>query len=171
MDDATLISRAVDQAGDVLEHVHSDVRQRPTPCERWTVGDLADHLVAMPRQFVAMMRGEQVDWSAPTPHLEGGWAQEFRNAGDDLVHRWHQDPGGASAGMQCAELAVHTWDLARALGRPTDELDPEIAEAGLAYLRANLTDSYRGEAFGPEQPAPEGAGPYERIAAFAGRRV
>lgn len=166
-----LIGRAIDQAGDVLEHVHSDVVQRPTPCRQWSVGDLADHLVSTPRIFVAMMRGEEVDWSAPTPHLETGWAQEFRNAGDDLVHLWHQGVGTASAGMQCAELAVHTWDLARGLGLPTDGLDPDVAEAGLAFLQENLTDERRGGAFDPAQPVPDGAGPYDRIAAFAGREL
>jgi hypothetical protein len=38
-------------------------------------------------------------------------------------------------------------------------------------MRANLTDDTRGGAFGPEQAAPSGAGPYDAIAAFAGRHV
>ena len=76
-----------------------------------------------------------------------------------------------SLDWQCAELAVHTWDLATALGRPTGNLDAEVAERGLAFMRASLTEDYRGSAFGPEQPVPEGADPYQCIAAFAGRSV
>jgi hypothetical protein len=38
-------------------------------------------------------------------------------------------------------------------------------------MRSNLTADGRGPAFGPEQPAPAGADAYQRIAAFAGRRV
>jgi hypothetical protein len=38
-------------------------------------------------------------------------------------------------------------------------------------MRANLTADNRGPAFGPEQPAPADAGPYEQIAAYAGRSV
>ena len=38
-------------------------------------------------------------------------------------------------------------------------------------MQANLTAENRSVAFGPEQPAPEGAPPYDRIAAFAGRTV
>jgi hypothetical protein len=38
-------------------------------------------------------------------------------------------------------------------------------------MQANLTDDNRGPVFGPEQPAPDGAGAYQRIAAFAGRSV
>jgi hypothetical protein len=72
---------------------------------------------------------------------------------------------------QSAEIAVHTYDLAVALGRPTSELAPEVAERGLALMRANLTPENRGSAFEPEQPAPDGADVYQRIAAFAGRTV
>jgi hypothetical protein len=34
-----------------------------------------------------------------------------------------------------------------------------------------MTEEMRGEAFGPEQPAPTDADAYERIAAFPGRSV
>jgi hypothetical protein len=38
-------------------------------------------------------------------------------------------------------------------------------------MQADLRAEIRGEAFGPEQAAPEGAAPDQRIAAFAGRSV
>jgi hypothetical protein len=38
-------------------------------------------------------------------------------------------------------------------------------------MQENLTTENRGRAFRPAQPAHEDAGPYEEIAAFAGRRV
>ena len=66
---------------------------------------------------------------------------------------------------------MHTWDLATAIGRSTGEFDAEVAERGLAFMRANLTEDTRGSAFGPEQPAPEAADAYQGIAAFAGRSV
>ena len=72
---------------------------------------------------------------------------------------------------QCAEIAVHTWDLATALDRSTATLDPEVAEHGRAFMLASLTDDIRAPAFGPELPAPEGVDAYTRIAAFAGRPV
>ena len=66
---------------------------------------------------------------------------------------------------------MHDWDLATALGVGLDGLDPAVAELGLEFMRANLTDETRGGAFRPEQAAPPGAGPYDAIAAFAGRQV
>jgi hypothetical protein len=66
---------------------------------------------------------------------------------------------------------VHTWDLATAMGESTAALDPEVAECGLAFMLASLTNDNRGGVFAPEQEAPSGADPYARIAAFAGRAV
>lgn len=172
-EDVRVLSRAIDQAGDVLDHVHADAVGRPTPCSDWDVGALADHLVAAPGNFVTMVRGEEVDWSAPTPHVVEEWGPAFRVVGDDLLHAWHEQedvPEGA-AGMQIAELAIHTWDLATAIGYPVDRLDPEIAERALAFLQANLTADNRGGAFGSEQPVGDDADPYARLGAFSGRAV
>lgn len=169
----TVLSRALDQTGDVLAAVHEQHLDQPTPCTDWTVADLVDHVVVTPRNFLSMLNGEQPDWSAPAPRVTEDWTGAFRVAADDLLHAWHRkdqsEYGGAD--WQTADLAVHTWDLAKAIGRRTDDLDPEVAERGLAFLRANLTPENRGAAFAAEQDAPPDATPYDRIAAFAGRPV
>ena len=172
-DAVRVLAHALDQAGDVLDHVHADRVGDPTPCADWDVGALADHLVQAPVNFLTMMRGEQPDWSAPTPHLSDGWAGVFRNHADDLVHAWHTLDGEppVAADWQVAELAVHAWDLATAVGFPVERLDPEVAEVGHAFMRTNMTADQRGAAFGPEVEAPAGATPYDALAAFAGRRV
>jgi len=172
-DEVIVLSRAVDQAGDVLDHVHADQLARPTPCEDWDVAALIDHLVEAPRRFLMMMRGEQPDWSADPAHVAESWGPVFRVAGDNLMHAWHELAGepAVPADWQTAELAVHTWDVATAVGYPVDSLDPEVAERGLAFMRDNITDDNRGAAFGAEQTPGVGTGPYERLAAFAGRTV
>jgi uncharacterized protein (TIGR03086 family) len=170
-DSVRVLIHALDQAGDVLDHVHADHLLNPTPCEDWNVAALVDHLVATPARFLAGMRGEAPDWSAAAPHVEHGWGPEFRNHADDLVHAWHElkGPPPTPAQWQVAELAVHTWDLATAIGFSVQRLDPEVAEIALEFMRSSLRPEQRGEAFGPEQPAQEDAGPYHRLAAFAGR--
>lgn len=173
-----ILSHALDQAGDVLDHVRDDRLSLPTPCRDWDVGALADHLVNDVGQFLTLMRGGQPDWSAPAPHLVEGWASSFRVAADDLIHLWHEAVAGEVPApaqppeWQCAELALHTWDLAVALGvPPVSALDPAVAEAGLGFMSVSLTPQMRGTAFDPEQEPPAGAGPYERLAAFSGRTV
>lgn len=167
-----VLSRALDQAGDIVAQVHVDQLSLPTPCADWSVAELAGHLVAAPRRFLQMLNGEEPDWSStPTPVMEQA-ASRFRSDADDLIHAWHQrEDQAAGADWQTAEFALHTWDLATALGRPTSTLDPEVAERGAAFMRANLTPENREPAFGPEQPAPEDADAYTRLAAFAGRTV
>ncbi|WP_210503417.1 TIGR03086 family metal-binding protein [Nocardioides xinjiangensis] len=165
-----VLSRALDQAGDALAAIRADDLDKPTPCEGWTVRELADHLAAAPEHFLQMARGEEVDWSAGTGVEPERLAAHFESRADDLIHHWHGQPDDqvATADWQSAELAVHTWDLVRALGRPV-ALDEEVAERGLAFMQQGLTPDNRGEAFRAEVAVPAGATAYDRLAAFAGR--
>jgi uncharacterized protein (TIGR03086 family) len=172
-DDPAVLRRGLDQMAGLLDDVPGGALSDPTPCPQWSVQDLVDHIVATPSRFARMVRGEAVDWS-DTPSAGREPAARFRSHAEDLLRAVADAPapgGPVTLDWQCAELAVHTWDLATAIGRSTGDLDAEVAERGLAFMRANLTDDNRGSAFGPEQPAPEGADPYRRIAAFAGRSV
>jgi uncharacterized protein (TIGR03086 family) len=171
-DDLALLGLALDQLAGLLDGLPAEALGDRTPCEDWTVEDLVDHIVAAPANFARMVRGDSIDWSAPTPSAGPDPAATFRSHGADLLQAWreHAAPGGAPGiDWQCAELAVHTWDLAAALGRSTGTLDPQPAERGLAFMRASLTDDNRSPAFGAERPVPEGADAYQRVAAFAGR--
>ena len=173
-DDPAVLRRALDQLTGLLDDVRSEALGGRTPCAAWTVQDLVDHVVVAPAKFARMVRGESIDWSAPTPSAGNDPAGAFRSKAEDLLRAWRDHdgpPGPAGLDWQCAELAVHTWDLATALGRFTGDLDPEVAQRGLAFMRANLTPDNRSPAFEPEQSAPEGADAYQRIAAFAGRSV
>ena len=110
-------------------------------------------------------------------HMEeffGGDANTYDIYGQSLVEAWHGVADGDAPmdpDWQSAEIAVHTYDLASAIGYPTGDLDPEVAERGLVFMQANLTADNRAPAFEQEQPAPDGADAYQRLAAFAGRTV
>jgi uncharacterized protein (TIGR03086 family) len=165
------LSRALDQTGDLMATVRADQLSLPTPCEDWTVEQLLRHLIADTANFMTMMRGEEPDWSADPAPLPEDWAAAFRAGADDLIHLWHQREGegdGPPVDMQTGEFAVHAWDLARAIDSST-ELDPEVAERGLAFMSAALKPEMRGEAFAAEVSVPDDASVYERLAAFAGR--
>lgn len=171
-DSVIVLNRALDQLGDLVAAVREDQLGNPTPCEEWNVQQLVTHVLAAPGRFLQMARGEDVDWESTPPPPETGWAEAFREAADDLIHHWHQQGEEAgSADWHTAEFAVHSFDLARGIGRGTDKLDPEPAERALALMRQMLTPDNRGRAFGPERSAPEGADPYQRLAAYAGRDV
>jgi len=172
-DAVVVLSRALDQTGDVLALVHQDQLTRPTPCNDWDVARLIAHIVAAPGRFVATIHGEQPDWSSEPPQIGSEWAQVFRSAADDLIHTWHQQGDEADPRMvdwQTAEFAVHTWDLAIATGH-TARLDPEVAERALAFMSAGLTADNRGDAFDAEVDVADDAPAYHRLAAFSGRQL
>ncbi len=167
----SVLSRALDQAGDVLAAVHRDQLTLPTPCGDWDVAHLIGHLVSAPVRFLEMARGVQPDWSAAPGPAVGNWAADFRSNADDLIHHWHQAGDAVDAGQvdwQTAEIAVHTWDVTRATGQ-SPPLLPEVAERALALMSAMLTSANRGEAFAPAVRVSNDAPIYDRLAAFAGR--
>lgn len=168
MTSSSIVARGLDQLGQLVATTEPTQLDAPTPCENWTVRDLIDHVTQTTAQFAALARGEDVDWNAPTPHHDDA-AQAYRQNADELIAVFAD--GQVPEGMPSAELGVHAWDLATALGRDTGALDPEVAEVGLEFMTQNLTPDRRGDAFGPQQQAPDGANAYERLAAFAGRQI
>src|SRR3954451_580714 len=170
--DLALLAVALAQPAALLGRVDDDQLASPTPCAGWTLSDLVDHVVNAPAQFAATMRGEEPDWSAPPPRIGSDRVARLRATSEQLLAAWQAaEEAPVPMDWQLAELAVHTWALATALGEPTDGLEAGVAERGLSFMRANLRPEIRGEAFGPEQPAPAGADAYATIAAFAGRTV
>jgi uncharacterized protein (TIGR03086 family) len=167
-DDAAVLRSGLDQLAALLDDLPAGRSGDPTPCRDWDLGQLVDHVVAAPARFAAMARGQTVDWSVTPPAGEQP-AARFRANADDLLAAVREGADAVPVDWQSAELAVHTWDLATALGRPTGDLDPAVAERGLAFMTRSLTADNCDPAFGLEQPAPEGADAYQRIAAFAGR--
>lgn len=165
----SIITRGLDQLGGLLASVTPEDVEKATPCSEWSIADLSDHIVNSVAGMATMARGGQPDWAASTHHDDP--ASALHREGRDLAGALDSPDSAFPQGMAAAELAVHAYDLATALGTPTADLDPDVAEAGLAFMSSSLTDDRRGDAFGPEQPAPADADAYERIAAFAGRSV
>ena len=183
-----LLSRALDQVGDVLDGVRDDQQDLPTPCRSWTVGQLGDHLVHDLRQFTLTATGGKPDWSEPAPAVTQDRAVVFRKGAAELLDAWRQAgdltgtitlpgmgevPARFPVDQQTAEFAMHAWDLAKATGQSTD-LEPQVGQASLDWVQSALRPEYRakevdGGAFGPEVSVPDDAPLYDRLAAFAGR--
>jgi len=188
-DPLALLSRALEQVGDVLSGVREDQESLPTPCRSWTVAQLGDHVVHDLHQFTVTARGGSPDWSEPAAPVPDRPAA-FRKGAADLLDAWRQAgdltgtitlprmgevPARFPVDQQIAEFAVHAWDLAEATGQST-ALDPQVAQAALDWMRETLRPQFRGaetdgKAFGPETPISDDAHVYDRLAAFAGRAV
>ena len=165
----SITTRGLEQLVVLLGTVTPEDAERQTPCSEWTVADLSDHIVNSVAGMATMARGGQPDWASVTHHDDP--ASALDQQGRALVEALDAGDSAFPEGMAAAELAVHTYDLATALGAATADLDPEVAEVGHAFMTSSMADDKRGDAFGPEHPAPADADAYQRIAAFAGRSV
>jgi uncharacterized protein (TIGR03086 family) len=165
----SIVTRGLEQLCALLGAVRPEDAGRATPCSEWTVADLSDHIVNSVAGMATMAAGGEPDWAASTHHDDP--AAALHREGRALVEAIDASNGAFPERMAAAELAVHAYDLATALGRATTDLDPEVAEAGHAFMTSSMSEDMRGDAFGPEQSAPVDADAYQRIAAFAGRSV
>jgi uncharacterized protein (TIGR03086 family) len=189
-DPVTLLLRALDQTGAIIEAIRDDQQQLPTPCRSWDVTQLVGHLVHDLGAFTARASGGTPNWADPTAAVEGSPVDAYRAGSVALVQAWRtagdlsgtiEMPGMGEVAkrfpidQQIAELAVHGWDLAVATGQ-SRHLDPEIADTALTWARTALAPAFRGSedegrAFGPEVAVPHDAPLYDRLAGFFGHRL
>lgn len=170
--------RSLEQAATLLDRVGAADLDRPTPCTDWTVRQLANHLIAVPRIFVTQLQGAPPGWNGREDYaMQLG--EELRTRGNTLINLW-REVSAADALMvgdpdwQSAEIAIHTWDLAAALGvdtGPGGPLDQSVAERALVAFAQTLGPQRKGRAFSDALRAPQGANAYEHLAAYAGRTV
>ena len=166
------LQRALTQAADLLDQVTTEDLGRPTPCADWDVRDLANHLIAVPRIFVTQLQGAPPGWNGREDYSVR-LGEELRTRGNALVNLWREvgDDAMLDPDWQAAEIAVHTWDLATALGRDTAALDEPLAQRALVTMDRVLGPIRKGRAFRDARRAPAGSNAYEHLAAYAGRVV
>lgn len=186
MEPTDQLAAAQSIAAGVLANVTADQLDRSTPCEKWTVAQVIDHLVGAQHWARSAVEGVEM-----TETGEGSARGDFRAAFGDaasaslaafevdgaldrIVNPGFGDmPGVALIGIATTDTFQHSWDLATATGQDND-LDPELATQLLAVSRQSIQPGFRSEdgaIFGLEQPAPAGANPATQLAAFLGRRV
>ena len=151
-----VLSRALDQAGDVLAAVHADQLAQPTPCGDWDVAQLIGHLVNAPVRFLEMARGERT-------RLVGGAAAGHRQLGGRLpVQRRRPDPplapGRRRGGRRAGRLADRGDRRAHLGRRPRDRpVAAPAAGGGRARAGVHVRDADAGEPRGGVRAGGAGA--------------
>ena len=81
-----------------------------------------------------------------------------------------EQPGPFYLGLATADMLLHGWDLAQAIGVPYT-MDEEAAAEVLSNMRGMLKPEMRGEgkAFADELLIHQSASVHERLLAFSGR--
>jgi uncharacterized protein (TIGR03086 family) len=180
---------AYENAAVIVSEIVAGELGHPTPCPKYDVSGLIDHLVEAGRRAAALGRGQAPPPGDGSPRVELADAPgQLRSAAQEAARAWGDDSslslrhampwgeeytGATLVDMYLAELAAHAWDLARATGQ-LEKLDPALAWPALEGARAMIKPQYRnmvepGAPFGAEvSPAPD-ADDWERLAAFMGR--
>ena len=185
-DRIALLSRALDQTGEVIARTRPEQADLPTPCRSWDVRALVNHVVDEIGQLATITNGGARNHLG-IDLIGDDWVGAYREAAAGLLAAWRQPgaldrtihlrmgdvPATWTIDQQIVELVIHAWDIAKATGQSRD-LDPELGEHALAWGRDNLKPEYRGDEdegaqIAPEVPIAEDAPLYDRIAAFGGR--
>jgi len=186
LDDAVeLLDRAVAYTRVCLADVAADMLGRPTPCARWTLDDLLDHMSDSLDAFTEAAAGQVPLRPAPPAPGTGLYrtvqdrVTALQQRACALLAAWTVPaPRRVSIGeaamprellveTAALEIAVHGWDVARATGRRTPLPEP-LARRLLGVAAHVVTEADRGPRFAPARPASRPS--YEhRLLAFLGR--
>lgn len=176
--------RALAATGQVVAAVTPADLDRPTPCAKWSLTRLLEHLVNENRGYAAGTMGApaivSIWYSAdlePDPHGayqdSAAWVTDaFAAPGVPEtrfeVREFGYFPAPAAIGMHFVDVLVHGWDVAATIGRPYHP-DDELAAGALAIAsRWPHTDQRRRE-FARRVKVPAGASDFTRLLGLLGR--
>jgi len=183
------LAESYENAATIVSGIRAEELDAPTPCPKYDVAGLVDHIVEAAHRAAALGRGQTPPAGDESAHVELSDAPgQLRRAAEEAAKAWgdgsrlssmftmpwgEEYTGATLLDMYVAELATHAWDLARATGQ-LDGLNPSLAVPALDGARAMIKPEYRdmvepGSPFGAEVPPPPGADDWERLAAFMGR--
>jgi uncharacterized protein (TIGR03086 family) len=162
----------------VLTGVRPEHLTESTPCEKWTVQDLLEHMIGVVAGLGAAASG------SPGGEFTLGAdpAAQFRDAADATLAAWSAPgvleriidagpgpmPGSVLAGINLLDTTTHAWDLAVALGRPAAVPD-DVAGEALKQARMIITPEFRPGRFEAEITAPANASVTDALVAYLGR--
>jgi uncharacterized protein (TIGR03086 family) len=159
--------------------------ENETPCDEWDVRALVNHVVGANVRYAMLLGGAtaaEVDATRSTDHLgedavasflvtAAAMTEAFHRAGalTRTVHHPIGDRNGSELlAMRVLDVAVHSWDLARAIG--ADEvLNPDVVEFVQAHAPSVEPSRQRGAFATAVGEATTGASSQDRLLRQLGR--
>jgi uncharacterized protein (TIGR03086 family) len=174
-----LLERAINYLLGVLHEVRDGEMSARTPCTDWNLRELLGHL---DESLVALQEATTGHVSlSPTDRPVADPVSALRDRACCLLSAWTNatrvdvtvgDAGlttGIVATAGAVEVAVHGWDVARALGRRRP-IPPGLAEEMLAVSPLLVSEADRPARFAVPVAVPAQAPAGDRLLAFLGRR-
>lgn len=157
----------------------------PTPCAQWDVATLVRHVIDEQRWTPRLLEGATLEDAAAElatiplgDDLLETWTEASRRArdavddDDALDGMVHTSGGVVPATSYVAQLgldlAVHAWDLARAIGA-NERLDGTLVDDLVAEVAEHHDELTASEAFADPVPVQPTADPQTRLLAMLGR--
>jgi uncharacterized protein (TIGR03086 family) len=179
--------RAVEAFDERVQAVGDEQWHAATPCEDWDVRDLVHHLVVEQLWLPPLIGGatiddvgDRFDGDQVGDDPKGAWraaadaALDALRAPDVLDRTVHLSYGERDARgyvlEMTADLVVHTWDLARAIGAD-ERLPPDLVELVQDYAEPNVQAMVDSGLFDPPLDPPGDADPQTELLAVFGRRA
>jgi uncharacterized protein (TIGR03086 family) len=181
---------AAKRMAELIRNVHDDQLGAPTPCPKYALGDLLDHVDGLSLAFEAAARKATASAGAQGPsgdasRLGDDWRERIPARLDALATAWAQPdawtgmtraggfdlPGEVAGLVALDELVIHGWDVARSSGQGYD-VDPaslEGAHGFVAQFSGPGHEADREGLFGPEVEVAADAPLLDRVVAMAGR--
>jgi uncharacterized protein (TIGR03086 family) len=174
---------AADHLARLVEALPDDALDRPTPCERYTVAALLDHVHGSLLAFRAAAVKQPLGRGAigDAAHLPADWRTRIPSDAQALADAWDAPdawqgmtaaggvdlPGEVAGIVALDEVVIHGWDLAKAAGIPAPYDGPGVDDV-LALVTGLRQGGVEG-LFGAEVPVAADAPVFDRILGITGR--
>jgi uncharacterized protein (TIGR03086 family) len=175
----------------VVQRIGDDQWALPTPCSRWNLRQLVEHMILENRGFAAAAGGETSDRTVWTePNFDADLRSDYTHSADLVLTAFGADgvldrpfwlprindqmtfPGQRAVSFHLLDYVVHTWDVAAASGRSV-ALEDDLVAATLDIAHREVPDGPRRHrpdaSFAPPVPTPEDAPAFDRMLAVLGR--
>ncbi len=153
--DNTLFSTAMMMVDKVIDKVKEENFDKPTPCTEWNVKELTNHLLYELAWIKPLLEGRTIENvgdefeddlidgnanNAWLKHCRAASAQMVRTDPNSIAHLSYADKTAqAYVDEAAADIIIHGWDLAQALG-----LEFKIDDKTVAAIRKATADVMKG---------------------------
>jgi len=185
VDGGAQLQEVVPRLGAAIATVTDSMMALPTPCERWTLRDLLNHIVGGAEMFADAFAGAPLqDISGRLPDIVGDDPVGAFGSAATRFGEATQVPGALDRVLPLPfgpmtvrtflrfvafDLTVHTWDVASVTGAEVEFPEDLLLEIE-AFAHVVLDAVPRSDLLCADAvEAPAGASTLERIVAFAGR--
>lgn len=183
IDGITALERAYDNLAKVVADLEPTQLTLPTCCPAWDVRGLLNHILGGAVMYTMVNAGQAAgedngdlvgdDPIGALATTSAANLASWREPGaldGDRTYPWGTFPAGAGLLINVGEVALHSWDLGKAIAQ-TPVIDPDVAQLVYdLYRHVPMDDMRANGVYGAEISIPESAPVQDRLLGFLSRQ-